>query len=499
MKRKIFLILIGYIFCWTCLKAQSWDWAIKTGNSLSDEAHSIGVDKQSNVYVTGSDYNFSGGGASNGSYYNEWLFKFDPAGQLLWKTQLDITVTKSVTDSTGNTYITAGNFIEKYDNNGTKLWTVYQPAYFQSIGLHPDQGVFVAGRIIVNNVSTGILISLDNNGSKVWEKIGDFSSGGSIPFALATDEKNYLYVAGDGDKDSTTGNLGFLAKYDKAGNLIYIRSIPHTPTSIAIDKQNNIYLFGWFAIMPININGIVYSSPQGKRKAYLLKYDSNNQVEWFKFFGGQNGLAGNMVADKNNKLYLSNLFDSSMTIDSVSLTSVGTDGYVINFDEDGNLIWIKNSVGAAGAYGAITTPKTIALNNMNEVFIAGSLAGNVSFDSFNFSHQSMYQDMFVAKISDNNITSINDIKISEIASDANLNIYPNPSRGDFVLNYSSEDKSDLVISIIDNKGQVIYYEHYASFGGNLIKNIDLSRKAGGIYNIEILNGKKKIVKRIVLN
>ncbi len=114
------------MICMSMVQAQSWVWATKIGNAGVDEAHSIGVDQQSNVYVTGSDYIFTGGGG--GSYYNEWLYKFDPTGQLAWKTMLDIGGTKSVTDSIGNIYITAGTFIQKYNSSGTKLWSKNFPS-----------------------------------------------------------------------------------------------------------------------------------------------------------------------------------------------------------------------------------------------------------------------------------------------------------------------------------------------------------------------------------
>lgn len=507
MERIILLSFICYIFCWHSAKAQSWDWVIKTGNSLSDEAHSIGIDKQANVYVTGSDYNFTGGGGSGGSYYSEWLFKFDPTGQLSWKTQLDITVTKSVTDSIGNVYITAGNFVEKYSSGGTKLWSKYfANAVMRNILLHPEGGIVISGENILGTAPQfdGITLSgdsryflarIDETGTPLWatEEANDFYLS-----SLALDRNNKLYSFGSGG----AGNK-HIRRYSNSGQL----EIQLTPglngseDKICTDGNGNLFIVGTFDDHnPLNVNGITYTCncPQ-KSSIYIIKYDSVGTAIWIKIISGYLLATKNhIITDKNNNLYLASSF-TSMTIDNVSISSVGTNGAVIKFDQDGNIIWIKNSSGTTGTYTPLATPAGITLNSTNEIFIAGSLGGNVSFDSFSFSHQSMYKDMFVAKINDINVTGINDIENSEISGNASLQIYPNPPRGQFVLNYFSEDKGDLTIRIIDNIGQEIYYENTSTFDGNLIKNIDLSRKAAGIYNIEILNDKTKIVKRVVLN
>lgn len=164
---------------------------------------------------------------------------------MLLEQQIDITG-NSVTDTNGNTYIARGP-IAKYNNAGQQLWTVsssISTGVFQNIALNPSGGIIVIGTALYNDDTYGIISRYDENGICLWTKMGEFPRG---PQRVKCDSNGNSYVTGSGYVDSTTGNSGFLVKYDNNGNLLYNKTVLHWPNEMALDGQNNIYITGWFA------------------------------------------------------------------------------------------------------------------------------------------------------------------------------------------------------------------------------------------------------------
>ena len=57
-----------------------------------------------------------------------------------------------------------------------------------------------------------------------------------------------------------------------------------------------------------------------------------------------------------------------------------------------------------------------------------------------------------------------------------MNIYPNPSDGQFVLKFSASSKKNTAIRILNLTGQSIYEENLADFEGSYQQEIDISKK-----------------------
>jgi Secretion system C-terminal sorting domain len=78
-----------------------------------------------------------------------------------------------------------------------------------------------------------------------------------------------------------------------------------------------------------------------------------------------------------------------------------------------------------------------------------------------------------------------------------LNYYPNPNNGKFTLQFKA-DKRPTKISITSLEGKEIYAESLSGFEGTYQNEIDLSGQKQGIYLLQILQGKKAINKKIVV-
>ena len=78
-----------------------------------------------------------------------------------------------------------------------------------------------------------------------------------------------------------------------------------------------------------------------------------------------------------------------------------------------------------------------------------------------------------------------------------LNYFPNPNSGKFTLAFQSTKKpTEIRITGID--GKEVYSENLDSFEGSYNREIDLSGQKPGVYLLQILQGKKAINKKIVI-
>lgn len=79
-----------------------------------------------------------------------------------------------------------------------------------------------------------------------------------------------------------------------------------------------------------------------------------------------------------------------------------------------------------------------------------------------------------------------------------IDIFPNPSNGDFTLITSLTSSQNLVIHVYNILGEIVYTETMQQAKQNLLE-IKMSDSPTGIYFVEVNNGEEKIVKRIIIS
>jgi uncharacterized delta-60 repeat protein len=85
-----------------------------------------------------------------------------------------------------------------------------------------------------------------------------------------------------------------------------------------------------------------------------------------------------------------------------------------------------------------------------------------------------------------------------IADVFDVNIYPNPNSGAFVVTLSNPVDEDATITIINTMGQVVYADKFSSSTHKLSLSIALNPElADGIYYINIISGEQVITKQLV--
>ena len=90
------------------------------------------------------------------------------------------------------------------------------------------------------------------------------------------------------------------------------------------------------------------------------------------------------------------------------------------------------------------------------------------------------------------VTSINDIEFL-----SNLNIYPNPNTGEFIIEMNFSKSQDVEIKLFYISGQMIYSENLKQFKGAYFKRINIKDFSIGVYLLKVKTDYGEINKKIV--
>lgn len=371
-----------------CQSSVGFDWARAINSANYEEAFSMAVDHKGNLLLTGfysttADFdpdpvdvftlNSAGG-------RDVFIQKISPEGDLCWARSMGGTSPdngKSITVDAQNCIITTGFFQGTADfDPGTALNNL------TGIG---QSDIFVQ--------------KLDSSGNYLWS----FGIGGSDydeGWFVCTDASSNIYISGvfKGTVDFDPGadnhpltsqglNDCFVAKYNASGEFQWALSFGNTsadkPFGIAVDPQNNIYLFGLFVgtvdFDPGPAAHVLTSDAGGDQ--FLLKLNPALGFEWVEHIEASSSItSGSLSLSSNGNPYIAGSFSGTLNISNpagtYSVTSKGSDDiYLAAFRSDSTLKW-ASSIGGTG----IDNLQSIRLCPGNEILIAGSFANTLDFD-----------------------------------------------------------------------------------------------------------------------
>jgi subtilisin-like proprotein convertase family protein len=79
----------------------------------------------------------------------------------------------------------------------------------------------------------------------------------------------------------------------------------------------------------------------------------------------------------------------------------------------------------------------------------------------------------------------------------NFSIYPNPNNGQFTVNFDSNSGSDIKIVVVDMQGREVFKKSYQNTGV-FNQNVELGSVQAGVYLVNVQDGNKKEVKKIII-
>jgi len=306
-------------------------WATQTGADGEDWGGGLAVDRAGNVYLAGATYTSIDGRTGAGGF-DAVLVKHDSTGARQWIQQFGTAGYDYggpvATDAAGNVYATGqaagsldGNtflgetdvYLVKFDSSGSRLWT---QQFGTAVTDYPTGVVTdAAGNVYVcyyPNDSLGVLngqgldaylVKYDGDGTLQWKRTVATPSGEAAG-GVAIDGAGNIYMVGQTAGDLGTGNLGstdsFVAKFDAAGNQLWVRQFgtagAENAEAVAVDAAGNVYVAG-------NTAGFDPVLPSGQYAGYVAKFDSAGTFAWVR--QTSSGAAASAVAvDGRGDVYL---------------------------------------------------------------------------------------------------------------------------------------------------------------------------------------------------
>jgi hypothetical protein len=300
------------------------------------------------------------------------------------------------------------------------------------------------------------------------------------------------------------GHMGFVAKYDASGNVVWAKIISsgslYYLNDMCLDGNGNIYLSGYFLTQTCNFGTTVltnYSNitPSGYVSDLVtVKLDAQGNITWIKQAGGTgNDLPHGITCDTQGNIFIAGGYEGTAAFDTLHVSSHGnSDVFVVGYDTSGNALWVKT----AGGISVEHADAIAASPKGSHLFITGDFVSNPTvFENDTLRNASNTLEIFVAEIGKRG-SGIN-TGVSELSFTANvLAVVPNPFTKEAVL-FSKKDLKNAELMIYNSLGQAVQNEH-----GIHGKEFGLKRGQlpAGIYFVVLTEENElPVVHRIVVN
>ena len=431
-------------------------WTKVIGGSGNDRAYKIRAVSTGGCIVAGKSNSSTGAFSTSHGQVDGFLARFDANGTILWSKCYGGTEQDYLYDVAENP---AGNFVacgETNSSNGDLAGTGAGLAWV----------IYISGTN--GSVSNSITVLGPSSASP------DFLENFTIITRLE-DGTGYL-VSGFTSPNFNDFNLDdiWVAKVNFAGTLIWSKKYGSTNkrdgSAAIVDAGNGeFYIAGL-----LGGNGGFPNYFGGNGDGWLIKCNANGDTLFTKNYGGNDwDYFNDAFKDNAGNLYLAG-FSRSADVMLASQPSFGlADYWVVKINANGDTLYTKRFGGST--FEAITsiagtgTPDEFVVtgrSDSNDGWVWGANGG---------------RDLWVVKfgqLATNDFTFDNKLSIQ---------VMPNPSQNNFSLKMNSEVKTDAIISLYNNVGQLILSNKIILEKGTNFYPIPTENEASGIYYL-IVNG-----------
>ncbi len=253
------------------------------GNLLNFKSYDFGKDEgedikfnsnYNTIYITGTVY--------NGSNYDAVLIKVDSNGNSIWTQTYDNgynEYAEKLAISDDYIYLLCQSYnsitsnydinILKYDKNGNNLWNSYydietNSEYPEDIKISSDNNIYITGYQTHGLAKDGFLVKVDSNGNLKWEKI--FDTGENEKGCSITINNNYIYTI------YINTSYAIIVKYDSDDDEIERKYFYYTYDYNIGEYYEMKYLVG-------DLYGYLYVGGYNyEHSIYLVKYDEDFSI-----------------------------------------------------------------------------------------------------------------------------------------------------------------------------------------------------------------------------
>ncbi|MCX6927117.1 MAG: hypothetical protein NT154_28515, partial [Verrucomicrobia bacterium] len=358
-----------------------------------DAARAVGVDGAGNVYVAGGflgQATFSGAVLTSQGLQDAFLAKYSAAGQPQWVRQGG--------DASGRTYATgiavdaAGDCLMVGCFNGQRAsfgsTTANNPGY-----LNGAYGAFIA--------------KFNNAGVPLWAQ--GLGGGDTYSTTVGMDAGGNCFVGGGFENTlqigatnltSAGGKDGFLAKFNSAGVLQWVRQVKGASMDggrVGVDASGNCFFIGSLPAGVLDFGGQTITNTNASAM-YVAKYDTLGGLLWVRQAEGTGvfmGSDGGCAVDQAGSCYIPGVFVGSATFGATTVTNRGgSDIFVAKYDAAGNFKWVQTAGGSLG-----DAALRLAADAGGTCYVAGWFQWIPAFGT-NLLQAQGFRDVFLAKLAE---------------------------------------------------------------------------------------------------
>ena len=336
-----------------------------------------------------------------------------PRPMLVWDEQLDSTLADSGNgisgDGNGSVYTagsTSGNlarenpeshdgFVSRFDTAGNLIWTRQVGAaddHFNDVSADALGNVFVTGYTTGNVAAANngnndaLLLNYDPAGNLRWSRQIGTATNDYSGFGVSADGLGNVYISGrtrgEEGQDFPYPHDVFVAKYDAAGNRLWMQPIATSEDDASLDLAasplGDLYVAGYTW-------GTLGNASAGSADAFVAKFDAAGNRVWTRQHGGTLAeFVYGAAADD-----IGNVFVAGATQGGLSGSTAGSyDAFVLKYDSAGNLLWARQF--GTALYDSVSGVSTDQFGN---VILTGYTGGSLG------ANNAGSNDVFVSKYS----------------------------------------------------------------------------------------------------
>ena len=360
--------------------------------------------------------------------------------------------------------------------------------------------------------------------------------GDIIDISVPSGYSSYLWSTGSTDTVITVTNAGlFSITVTNAFGCITMDSIPviYSPNPIVNIQGDTVACEGESIILSVSGQGTSYLWSTGSYNDIISVTQSNT----YTVSVSSNGCIGTdnisvyfnpaPPVDLGADIYMCE--GESVTLDAGSFTSYlwndGSSSQTITVIEEGTYyVTVTNSIACEGSdeinvfivlnpvadFSFIVDNYTVSFTNESFYEDPGNWEwlfgdGNTSTDENPVHTYTTIGDYDVyLKISnscgnDSIIISLNILDIYIPDNNINITVVPNPSNGQFTLEFKNNLQEEVSISVINSLGQVLLTKTDESYSSNISMNFDIKNQPSGLYFINVKTKTLSFNKKIIIN
>jgi hypothetical protein len=380
--RLVCLIVIVSISVFITAEAEQFIWVRNISGVTTNDptaGNALAADSEGNVIVLGTLQGIADGPDHSVTNSGMFLKKFDVSGAPLWTRQASAVGSYIAVDGADNAYVCgsffgtvsfettmltnadqyADNFLAKYDASGALQWVKQFPATGAS-----------CSAMAVDDASNIVLC-------------GTFRGTVSFGATNLSSPEDHIYLAKLNNEGITSWVI------DAVGGNPYAKFA----SSITANRAGDIFVTGiYYATTAFAATNI---TSQGKGDIFLARYNAAGDLIWVRSAGGpENDGANSVAVDGTNAVYVTGYFQSTAAFDTTNLTSStgGLDAFVGKYLITGETQWLRQIADNKGSGNG----SDVTVTQDGTVYVAGTFFGGLDLGVTNLAEKG-YVDGFFAR------------------------------------------------------------------------------------------------------